>query len=419
MAPLIGCIADDFTGASDVASSLRAGGVRTLVSFKATRPDNLKDYGAVVFALKSRSIEVKDAIAQSLKALAVCRNIGAARIYFKYCSTFDSTRKGNIGPVIDALLTEMNEKVTIVCPSFPDNERTVYQGYLFVKDRLLSETHMRHHPLNPMSESNLIKWLEYQSESDIEHLPLSVVEEGASAIKKKIAQNVGPQRKIFVVDAINESHLREIAAAADGMALVTGGSALSEYLPQAYRANGLLENEGAAIEFASPLGRTICLSGSCSEMTLNQLENAPSSFPKFQLTPELCVSFDSAVDKAMVWLAKQDETSTPIIYSSANNESLRHSKSVLGDRSSAVFEKILAEIALRSRALGFTKFIVAGGETSGAILTALDVSAVEIGPSVAQGVPITCTSDGEEAFIMKSGNFGGERFFEEAKDALG
>jgi uncharacterized protein YgbK (DUF1537 family) len=419
---LLGAIADDLTGATDLALMLSREGMKT-VQVVGVPPEGF-DYGgadAVVVALKSRTTPAQSAIDESLAALAQLRAAGARQIIFKYCSTFDSTAEGNIGPVTDALMKAMGETLTIVCPAFPANGRTIYQGYLFVGDQLLSDSPMKDHPLTPMRDSSLIRLMQAQSTQRVGLVGHKTVADGADAIRAALAKARADGVQVLVVDAITDNDLREIGKAIDELTLITGGSGIAIGLPANYRARGELAPVGSNAALNAPEGRAVTLAGSCSKATRGQIETAlAANTPSFRIDP-LDIAAGNLTPTAVVdWAASLPE-GTPLIYSSADPEIVRQAQEKLGrDEAGALVEHFLADVAVALREKGFSRFLVAGGETSGAVVNALKVSALHIGPEIDPGVPWTTSLDAGSpvALALKSGNFGGPDFFQKAWSML-
>jgi uncharacterized protein YgbK (DUF1537 family) len=423
MNPVLGCIADDFTGATDLASNLVQAGMRTIQWLGVPdMPDALDEFDAVVVALKTRSIARAEAVDQSLKALQVLQALGARRFYFKYCSTFDSTDRGNIGPVAEALLAALGELQTIFCPAFPENGRTVYQGHLFVRDRLLNESGMERHPLNPMTDANLVRVLGRQATQPVGLLPIDVVERGVTAVRDGLQALRERGQLLVVTDALNDGHLRTLAAACAGMPLVTGGSGLAIGLPAAYRAAGLLA--GALTEPRMPCvpGRTAILSGSCSTATQQQVSWMKARCPALTLDARRCLrDRDGAVQDVIRWARDGDPSRPSLIYSTGGAEEVASLQAELGrEEAAAAIESAFARIAtLLVAEVGVRRLVVAGGETSGAVVSALGVRNLRIGPRITPGVPWTeSLGDRPLALALKSGNFGGPDFFETAVEML-
>lgn len=403
---ILGCIADDFTGASDLASILTGQRMRTslltsISDIEGARAD------AVVVALKTRSIPSSDAVLQTLEALRVLRNAGCEQFYFKYCSTFDSTKDGNIGPVAEALLRELGATKSVVCPAFPTNGRTVYQGHLFVGDRLLAESSMRDHPVTPMTDSDIRRWLAHQCEGSVSHICHRIVAEGSDAISA--ALDATPEG-LIVCDAIADDDLRAIGRAAKDMALITGGSALALGLPDNYRMTGRLAAGETAFDHQD--GPALVLAGSCSAATNAQVDRYKRDNPAFAIDGEALLAGYPFAEYADTF-AREYQDKAPLIYSTISPDAVASNRERAGfGASSAAIEHIMADLARRAIARGVKRLVVAGGETSGAVVEALRPGAMMVGPDVAPGVPLL--SAGGIGYALKSGNFGGEDFFEKA-----
>jgi 3-dehydrotetronate 4-kinase len=415
MAVLLGCIADDFTGATDLASMLVRHGMATVQLIDV--PEHGVDPGdarAVVVALKSRTIPADRAIAQSLAALAWLRAQGAEQILFKYCSTFDSTDEGNIGPVSEALLEALGADFTIACPALPENGRSLYLGHLFVGERLLADTHMRHHPLTPMTDSNLVRVLQRQSRAPVGLVPYPVVERGPDAIRARIEELRAAGTRQAIADAVSDRHLQALGAAAADLALVTGGSGIAMGLPENFRRKGLLATGAAADRLPPTPGLEAILAGSCSAATLGQIErHRAAGRPVFMLDPLRLVDGGDDIARALAFAADRLEEGPVLIGSSAPPEEVAKVQERLGrERAGAAIEAAIAEIAKGLVARGVRRLVVAGGETAGAVVAALGVKGLRIGPAIDPGVPWT-TSLGEPplALALKSGNFGAPDFF--------
>lgn len=403
---ILGCIADDFTGAGDIASILTGACMRTsLVT-------NLRDIGnadgdAVVVALKTRSIAPDLAVAQSLAAVRALQAAGARQIYFKYCSTFDSTPQGNIGPVADALMRELKTDRTIICPAFPANGRTVYQGHLFVGDVLLAESGMRHHPITPMIDSDIRRWLAPQSTHKIGHIPLAIVRDSPAAIKMGlIAAGAG----LIVIDATSDSDLGAIGAATSAYPLLTGGSALAMALPANYRDAGLI---GMMAPASLPCdGPAIILAGSCSVATNRQVAAYRAGHPSLAIDAAALLSGAPVLEQADAF-AIAHANDAPLIFSTIAADDVAAGR---GDAdfavASSLIENVMAMLAQRAIARGARRIIVAGGETSGAVIEAVQPGQLAVGAEIAPGVPILHGRG--VCYALKSGNFGDDDFFEKA-----
>jgi uncharacterized protein YgbK (DUF1537 family) len=417
---LIGCIADDFTGATDLANTLTRRGMRTVQTIGL--PDGAApEADAIVVALKSRTIPVSDAVAQSLAACRWLKQNGARQIFFKYCSTFDSTDDGNIGPVADALLDELGAGFTIACPAFPENRRTIYLGHLFVGSELLSDSSMRDHPLTPMRDSNLVRVLGRQTRHKVGLVPYAEVRRGPLAISDRFAALQSDGVRHAIVDAIADDDLENIGAACAGMPLVTGGSGVALGLPSNFIRAGRLKARGDVPPLVKVGGAGAVLAGSCSAATRAQVAAMAAAAPSFALDP-VKLSSDAAgvIAKAVAFATPCLPKGPVLIYSTSAPDAVAAAQATLGrDRAGAIVEDAIAQIAKALVAAGVRRLVVAGGETSGAVVSALGVTALEIGPQIAPGVPATL-SYGEPrlALALKSGNFGGPDFFARALEAL-
>jgi uncharacterized protein YgbK (DUF1537 family) len=409
--PILGAVADDVTGASDLCSTLTREGMRTVQTFGVPHEGlDLDGFDAVVAGLKTRTAPVGEAVAESLEALARLRALGARHAFFKVCSTFDSTPEGNIGPVADALLDAVGGDLALVCPAFPANGRTVYQGHLFVRDALLSESSMAHHPLTPMTDGNLVRWLGRQTPRRVGLLSYPAVAAGEEAIARGLDELRATGATYVVADAREDAHLRALGPAAAELPLVVGGSGLALGLPAAYRAQGLLETEGpAAVE---PLrdGPALVVSGSCSQATNEQVRRFAATRPAIRVGPD----DDPAAIAAAA--ASHLAEGPVLVYTTAEPAEVARVQERLGrERASEVLEGLLADVARRLVDGGVRRLVVAGGETSGAVLSALGTRALAVGREIAPGVPWLSALDGPPlALVLKSGNFGGPDFFLEA-----
>ena len=407
----IGVVADDFTGASDIANTLARSGARTTLHLGLPADLDPADDAAVV-ALKSRSIPAAEAVAQSVAAAEALRAAGAGQIVFKYCSTFDSTPAGNIGPVATALLDLLGGDVALVCPAFPAAGRTIYQGHLFVGDRLLNESGMERHPLNPMTDADLRRWLARQTDAGVGHLPLAALRAGRGALPRPAPRRRG--ERLIVADAIADDDLLALGALAAGHALVTGGSGIALGLP----ANFGLATRDAEVQSATD-GDTLVLAGSCSNATRGQIAAYAPGHPSLKLAIAPGLDPEPERERALAFVLANRGTA-PLVYSSADPAEVAAIQAEHGTAESAhYFETILTGVATRAAAEGFRRIIVAGGETSGAVATGLATGPLVIGPEIATGVPAMRTRGNPPlAVALKSGNFGGPDFFTRAAAAL-
>lgn len=417
---VLGAIADDFTGATDLANTLVKEGMRVVqvIGVPATDLD-FGDADAVVVALKSRTAPVAEAVAETLQALTWLQAQGADQILFKYCSTFDSTPDGNIGPVADALRKALDTNFALICPAFPANGRTIYNGVLFVADLPLAESPMKDHPLTPMRDSNLMRLMEAQSNGRVGLIPLPVVRNGVDAVLAKIADLKSDGKSYGVIDALDESDLRTIGKAAAGHALITGGSGVALGLPDNYRdTQQIVAKHGAAVPTIE--GRAVILAGSCSTATRAQLELAKSQWPCSKVDIARIAAGDDVVGELAAWAIAQPHSTPVVIYGSADPQEVKAIQAKYGvERSGKMMENTLSALAIRLSHAGFHRLVVAGGETSGAVVSALDVKMLQIGPEIAPGVPWTQTLGTRPlALALKSGNFGKPTFFEDALKAL-
>jgi len=420
--PLLGCIADDFTGATDLANMLVREGMRTIQTIGVPAAP-LQDVDAIVVALKSRTIAPKDAVEQSLAALKWLQQQGCTQFFFKYCSTFDSTDEGNIGPVADALLQALGTDFTIACPAFPENGRTVYHGHLFVNDTLLNESGMQNHPLTPMRDANLVRVLQRQTPSKVGLIDANTVKKGADAIKAKIAALRDSGVRMAIADAISNDDLYTLGAGCGDLALITGGSGVALGLPGNFVRTGALTATGSAADLPRIDGRSVVLAGSASTATNGQVAHWKTSHPAFRIDPLALAKGEDIVEQALAF-AQQHAPQTVLVYATATPDEVRAVQAELGTQQAGeLVEQALAAIARGLRDQGVTHFVVAGGETSGAVVQALDVRALRIGPQIDPGVPATVAidadGDAQLALALKSGNFGTVDFFEKALNALG
>ncbi len=424
MAILLGCIADDFTGATDLASMVVKQGLRVIqtVGVLSGEPPPA-DVEAVVVALKTRTIPAPSAVGQSLEALSWLKGAGCRRFYFKYCSTFDSTPAGNIGPVSDALMDELGADLTIACPAFPENGRTVYKGYLFVGDMLLSESSMRDHPLTPMTDANLVRVLARQARRQVGLVDFSCVSQGEGAVRDRLAALKAQGVGMAIADALDNADLKTLGAACLDMPLVTGGSGLAWGLARAIRRSGLVSAGVAADALPRAGGLSAVIAGSCSAATRKQVEIMRARHPSLHLNLALLESGGPA-EAALEWAASRVGSEPILIYSTSEPQEVKAVQARLGAAaSSRLIEQAFARIAqgLVER-LGVGRLIVAGGETAGAVVEALGVERLRIGPEIDPGVPWTmaysATRERPIAMALKSGNFGGPDFFLRAWSTL-
>lgn len=417
---LLGAIADDFTGATDLSSTLIGSGMQVVQTIGVPRETiDLGTANAVVVALKSRTAPVDQAVANSLAALRWLRELGARQFFFKYCSTFDSTSKGNIGPVADALLEELEEDFALVCPAFPANSRTVYMGHLFIGDQLLSETPMKDHPLTPMRDANLVRLMSSQSNHRVGLVAYNVVSAGSETTERAFSTLRKRGIRYGVTDALSDEHLASIGAAARSHGLITGGSAVAQGLAENFREDGLL---GAAENPQLPevLGTAAILAGSCSQATRKQIACwQQNQRPCYKLDAGRIARSEPVIEEMVAWTNTNDDQAV-LIYSSDDPAEVRTVQRQYGrEHVSAAIENVMGEIAISLVGTGTRKLILAGGETAGAVVSALGITGLRIGPEIDPGVPWTETlHEPRIALALKSGNFGGDDFFVKALEML-
>tara|TARA_R110000751_G_scaffold131275_4_gene233597 strand:- start:21788 stop:23017 length:1230 start_codon:yes stop_codon:yes gene_type:complete len=403
----IGVIADDFTGASDIALTLAEAGMKTLLLANTPSGTSIVCEAAVI-SLKSRTAPLADAVQQSLLACDWLTAQGAEQIIFKVCSTFDSTDAGNIGPVIAALAAHLGERAVIVCPAFPENGRSVYQGHLFVRDRLLNESGMQNHPLTPMKDPDLRRVLARQTSWPVAHVPMQTVAMGPSAVMAALEAQVA----MFIVDAIADKDLHTIGAAAKGRRLLCGGSGIALGLP----AN--LGFQPGIPSWSGVRGRGVILSGSCSLATRAQIRRYQQIAPALELSADAIMNGAHTVESVADWVMAQ-KNDAPLVYSSADPDAVkaaqeRHGQEIVAETIEGLFQALAAELARR----GIARLLCAGGETSGAVVKGLSAQTMTIGIRLAAGVPAMLVDDGSLAIALKSGNFGDDDFFATAMARL-
>lgn len=404
--PKLGVVADDYTGGSDVAAALRRAGVSTSLVFGV--PDDLAqpDSEAVVVALKTRTAPVADAVADSLEAVRWLVDGGASRLYVKYCSTFDSTAEGNIGPVVDAIMDAADVALTLICPATPEHGRTVYQGHLFVGDRLLSESSMATHPLTPMTNSDLREVLRPQTVHAVGLLDMATVRAGSQRVRERLGDLGERGVRHVVSDAISEADLDVLAEATGHLAVVTGAAGLAGAMARH------TSRLGVPPAPAAPEGRSVVVAGSCSAQTLRQVAVAIGGMPSLRLDP---TAFDEQglADQARVFIDRHRDAPRLLVYSSADADE-RRAASEKGMRVDGPgLERALAAAARHAVDQGARRVVVAGGETSGAVVQALGARIVDVGAEAARGVP-WCLTRGDDpvALLLKSGNFGDDELLE-------
>lgn len=419
MGCLLGCIADDFTGATDLANTLVNHGMRVVQTVGLPKANSTftDDTDAVVVALKCRSIPPDAAARETTAALDWLQKSGCVQYFWKYCSTFDSTPQGNIGPVADALLDKLGEAPTIVCPAFPEAGRTVYQGHLFVFGDPLDESSMRDHPLNPMTDSSLLRLMGAQTSRKVGLIAWPTVRKGTEAVRDAIGKLYQQGITYVVTDALTNEDLLTIGSACADHRLVTGGSGIAMGLPSNFRASGLLEYDQSATTIPSIAGPTAILSGSCSVSTRTQVRKAQDRYPAYKLDPiALAEDREKTVTELVKAIVARIASSPVLVYAGEDSATIGkiHEK-IGGRRAGELVEWAMGRIAVHLHENGVNRFVVAGGETSGAVVSALKIEALRIGPQIDPGVPWTVSiGNPKVALALKSGNFGTPDFFTKA-----
>ncbi|PZX19042.1 uncharacterized protein YgbK (DUF1537 family) [Palleronia aestuarii] len=412
----LGCIGDDFTGSSDLANMLAKGGMR-VVQYTGIPSGPAEDgVEAGVVSLKSRTIAPDKAVELSLKALDWLEAQGCTQFFFKYCSTFDSTKEGNIGPVIDALLERLGTDRCIVCPAFPATGRSLYQGHLFVNDTLLSQSGMEDHPLTPMTDPDIRRWVGYQTQHEVGHVAAPTVFDGSDAIEAAIRTEAEAGRSVIVVDAIRDADLHEIGRAALDLKLVTGGSGVALGLPANFLGEG--ERKAPADTWRGDDGPAAIIAGSASRMTRAQVARYAQDHPAMEITADAVMAGEVTPEEAARFALEADGIA--LLYSSADPDTVRAAQERYGrEEVAGRLEGFFAETARKLTEGGVTRLVTAGGETSGAVVEGLGLTALEIGPEIAPGVPALRAEGRDPVLALKSGNFGDEDFFAKALDILG
>ncbi|WP_338647700.1 3-oxo-tetronate kinase [Pseudomonas sp. ML2-2023-3] len=418
--PLLGCIADDFTGATDLANMLVRGGMRTVQSIGIPGSEVAAgfDADAIVIALKSRTMPTQDAVAESLAALNWLREQGCEQIFFKYCSTFDSTAAGNIGQVSEALLEALGSDFTLACPAFPENGRTIFRGHLFVQDQLLSESGMQHHPLTPMTDANLVRVLQSQTTLKVGLLRYDSIALGAEHVRGKIAELRAQGIGMAIADALSDEDLYTLGTACADLPLLTGGSGLALGLPENFRRAGKLRQLDAS-SLPTVSGGEVVLAGSASVATNGQVAAwLESGRPALRIDPLALAAGEPVVAQALAFAREHGQT--VLIYATSSPDEVKSVQQQLGvEQAGSLVERAFGDIAKGLLSTGVRRFVIAGGETSGAVVQALGVQLLQIGAQIDPGVPATVSSTDEPlALALKSGNFGCREFFDKALKQL-
>ena len=414
---LIGVIGDDFTGSSDIANNLKKAGMS--VSMYAGIPkkkDKKLSSQAVVIALKTRTIPVKKAVKESIKALNWLKNANCKKIIYKYCSTFDSTKKGNIGPVIDALMENLKCDFTIACPSFPDAGRSLYFGHMFVNGIPLNECGMENHPLTPMTDHNLVRWLNYQTKNKVGLIDITTVKKGSGEIKKKIVSLKKQGMKYCLIDTIENIDFDQICEGTKHLKMLTGGSGIALGLPKIFKKQGLIKKNNKILPKINSY--SIIISGSCSNTTLSQIKNYKNKHPSLSLEPEKIINDLEYLRKVINWVIK-NKKNKPLLYSSSKPDIVKKNQKEYGkDLIASKIESFFQDVVSKLYEEDFKKIVSAGGETSGAVVKGLGIEELQIGQEISAGVPIMWEPNKSIKIALKSGNFGQEDFFSRALKML-
>jgi len=420
----LGCIADDYTGASDLANTLTRSGLRTVQTIGVPSDElALPEVDAVVVSLKSRSIEAGLAVSRSRAADKWLRGRGARHVLFKICSTFDSTDAGNIGPVMDALRADSGDAIVLVTPAFPETGRTVYQGNLFVGSVPLNESPLKDHPLNPMHDSDLVRVLARQSKTKISLVDLATVTRGPAAVRARLADLAGNGFGAAIIDAVFASDLETIGHVALDHRLSVGASGFGLGLARGLVTSGKVKPHASnAVSDAPVGGPAACLAGSCSQATLLQIANAEKAMPVLHLDPEQIVAGKGEARRAVAWACDRLKDGPILIASSSTPDQVQALQARHGrDEAGHAIEQAMADIAEGLVQSGVRRLVVAGGETSGAVVDRLGIPGFLVGAEIAAGVPVlraVGTKGGEMLLALKSGNFGGPEFFSDALNLM-
>jgi uncharacterized protein YgbK (DUF1537 family) len=403
MTMLLGIIADDFSGATDIAGFLVKNGMDTVMFNGVPAKQAIQGFDAVVISLKIRSCPVQEAVSKALEALDFLLSSGCSRFYYKYCSTFDSTHKGNIGPVVDALMDRLKVSMTVICPALPVNGRTVYQGYLFVNDQLLNESSMKNHPVTPMGDAKLSRLMEGQCKGSSKSIYHQDIVQGPEHIKQRIGEARNQGVDYLIVDALDDKDLAFIAEATKDFPLLTGGSGLAAPL-----ARQLVCRKGFS-PFLPERKKGVVLSGSCSTRTNEQVAAYKKKAPSFCLESQQCLDNPGYAQEVASWvLANSKEPNAPLVYATSDSPDKN-------DGAGRAIEETFYKLTNLLSSQGLQNFIVAGGETSGVVVAALAIEGFEIGPEIDPGVSWVRSLDKEYQLVLKSGNFGEVDFFAKAQ----
>ncbi|WP_170114907.1 3-oxo-tetronate kinase [Photobacterium rosenbergii] len=416
----IGVIADDFTGATDAASFIVKNGMSVIQLSGVSQSTHAIDADALVVSLKTRSCPPQEAVEQSLAACDWLLEQGCSLIYFKYCSTFDSTAEGNIGPVTEALMKRLEVGSTLICPALPVNGRTVYQGNLFVFHQPLSESGMKHHPSTPMTDSNLLRLIEAQTHGKAGLLNWQTIDKGVDSTQVVLHQLVTNGVQFVVCDTLCDDNLEVLGEIAQRHRLVTGGSGLVGTIAKAItHSHPLTKSKQNNTLAPKKVVNGVVVSGSCSEMTNRQVAAYKAKAPSYKVDVERCLNEPDYIDEVVKWvIINVNNEHLPMVYATAPADELHQIQQQYGQAASIKIEALFHQLVQKLYTLGFNTFISAGGETSGTVTQALSVDSFQVGPAIVPGVPWVFSLDGEIQLALKSGNFGNEDFFQRAQEFL-
>ncbi len=414
---LIGVIGDDFTGSSDIANNLKKAGMSVTMYTGIPKDLNKKETSqAAVIALKIRTAPIKKAVKESLNALKWLKEAKCKKYIFKYCSTFDSTQKGNIGPVIDALMENLKTDFTIACPSFPDAGRSLYYGHMFVNGIPLNESGMENHPLTPMTDHNLVRWLNYQTKNKVGLVDITTIKNGSSEIKKKINLLKKKGIRYSLVDTLDNTDFERICEGTNNLKLITGGSGIALGLPKIFKKQGLLLEEN--ITLPKIKSYSLIMSGSCSIATLEQVSIYKNKNPSLFIFPEKIINKPDYLKEVTEWTIK-NKKKNPMLYTSSKPEEVKKNQKKFGQEFIAEkIEKFFQTLVSKLYRENFKKIVAAGGETSGAVVKGLGIKELQIGEEISAGVPTMWDPNRSIKIALKSGNFGQKDFFSRALKLL-
>jgi uncharacterized protein YgbK (DUF1537 family) len=416
MSLVFGGIADDLTGGLELASLMVREGVSCRVLTRRAGPDALAGVDSVVFGLKTRVAPAPRAVAAFAAAADLLQRAGTRQIFFKYCATFDSTRRGNIGPCADLLMSRTGAGFTAFCPAFPEVARTVYQGHLFGGDKLISQTPKRFDPLTPMREPDLVKVLQAQTAHRVGLLPHPVLHAGAAAAGRYVESLRAAGLRYAIADAVDEDDLRRLAEATVEWKLMTGGSSVAVYYPPLWRARGWIRPEPEAASLPVPRGLSAVLAGSCADRTFEQLEHFGGRNPVLMLELARAADGHDLAAEALAWAAEKIPAGPVAIATSARPDTVAALQKRIGRRRAAALgESVLARIAAGLHRSGVRRFVIAGGETSGAVVEALGAPVLEVDRFVSPGLSRAVIPGPDPVSLyLKSGKLGPIDMFETA-----